>query len=259
MILIILTVVGFLASLIGAVSGIGGGVMIKPVLDAITTLDTSVINFLSSCAVFSMSISASVKYYKEKVPFEKRTFLLGIGAVIGGLAGTQMFQLVISRITDDTIVKTIQNAVMLVLLTIIFIYVNLKNKPQYSLENKFWVLLIGVMLGIISAFLGIGGGPINIAVLTLFFSMDMKRATVNSIVLILFSQSSKIATLLISRSVPEQAEMPMLLCIILAAVIGGFIGSAVNKKIKSSKLKTIYNLVMLFVILTCLWNIISIF
>lgn len=38
-------IVGFIASIVGAISGLGGGVIIKPVLDAVTTLDASVISF----------------------------------------------------------------------------------------------------------------------------------------------------------------------------------------------------------------------
>ncbi|HQN63187.1 MAG TPA: sulfite exporter TauE/SafE family protein, partial [Flexilinea sp.] len=43
------------ASTIGAISGIGGGIIIKPVLDATHALSISTISFLSSCTVLSMS------------------------------------------------------------------------------------------------------------------------------------------------------------------------------------------------------------
>lgn len=66
---------------------------------------------------------------------------------------------------------------------------------------------IGLVLGVMSSFLGIGGGPINLVVLFFFFSMDTKTAAENSLYIILFSQiASLFASLfasLLTRTVPE--------------------------------------------------------
>lgn len=48
--------VSFLASVVGAVCGIGGGVIIKPVLDLFGLAGVSTISFLSGCTVLSMSL-----------------------------------------------------------------------------------------------------------------------------------------------------------------------------------------------------------
>ena len=47
--------VSFLASTAGAICGIGGGVIIKPVLDLFQMASVSTISFLSGCTVLSMS------------------------------------------------------------------------------------------------------------------------------------------------------------------------------------------------------------
>ena len=43
------------ASALGAICGIGGGVIIKPVLDSLGIYSVSTVNFLSGCTVLSMS------------------------------------------------------------------------------------------------------------------------------------------------------------------------------------------------------------
>lgn len=48
--------VSFLASIAGAICGIGGGVIIKPVLDMFGLASVSTISFLSGCTVLAMSI-----------------------------------------------------------------------------------------------------------------------------------------------------------------------------------------------------------
>lgn len=47
--------VSFLASIAGAICGIGGGVIIKPVLDLFGLDSVATISFLSGCTVLSMS------------------------------------------------------------------------------------------------------------------------------------------------------------------------------------------------------------
>ncbi len=52
---IIIVLVCFLSSVVGAVCGIGGGVIIKPVLDLLHLETVAAISFLSGCTVLSMS------------------------------------------------------------------------------------------------------------------------------------------------------------------------------------------------------------
>lgn len=53
--------VSFLVSVIGAICGIGGGVIIKPVLDLCGLASVSTISFLSGCTVLSMSCCSVAK------------------------------------------------------------------------------------------------------------------------------------------------------------------------------------------------------
>ena len=80
----IYSVVIFLSTLLGAFVGLGGGVIIKPMLDALHMHTLSEISFFSSCAVFAMSVTSTAKYLKKGVSFEKRILLpLSAGAVRG--------------------------------------------------------------------------------------------------------------------------------------------------------------------------------
>ena len=53
--------IAFFASTIGAICGIGGGVIIKPVMDAFGVRDGSVINLLSGCTVLSRTCYEVIK------------------------------------------------------------------------------------------------------------------------------------------------------------------------------------------------------
>lgn len=74
--------ISFLASIIGGIGGIGGGIIIKPALDLSGLASIATISFLSSCTVLSMSA-----YNVCKSLSEKSGAPLAIGAALGGIVG----------------------------------------------------------------------------------------------------------------------------------------------------------------------------
>src|SRR5574344_292330 len=84
------------ASVLGAMAGIGGGVIIRPALDAFNYFDNSVItNMLSAFCVLAVALTSVTKHAISKTKFDtSATLFLGIGAVIGGVAGQYLFNIV---------------------------------------------------------------------------------------------------------------------------------------------------------------------
>ena len=87
MVLLLIFLICFLASVIGAICGIGGGVIIKPVLDAFGIMDVATISFLSGCTVLSMSTYSVIKnkLSGESHVEQKNGLPLALGAAAGGL------------------------------------------------------------------------------------------------------------------------------------------------------------------------------
>ena len=52
---VIFFAVSILASVVGAICGVGGGVFMKPALDAVGVLPVNTITFLSTCTVIFMT------------------------------------------------------------------------------------------------------------------------------------------------------------------------------------------------------------
>ena len=81
--------ISFLASIIGSICGIGGGILIKPVLEMVGAASVSTISFLSSCTVLSMSlynVGRSQKSGRQEIDLSVAT-PLAIGAALGGILG----------------------------------------------------------------------------------------------------------------------------------------------------------------------------
>lgn len=115
--------------------------------------------------------------------------------------------------------------------------------------------LTGVFLGFLSSFLGIGGGPINVALLIFVFAFNTKTATVYSIITILFAQISKLISVGVATgfAVYDLSKIPVM---IIGAILGGFIGSWLNKKLPEKTVEICFNGVQVIVLGFCIFNVI---
>lgn len=253
MIELIYSVIILVATLLGALAGLGGGIIIKPLLDLIGFHDVSTISFLSSCAVLSMAIYSIFRQVRNGAEFDWKMILyVGIGAIIGGNVGSQLFSYVIN-VFDETLVKILQALMLAVLLILTIVVIN-KN-IKFSIRKKSMYIFLGILLGIVSSFLGIGGGPINVAVFTMFFSVDIKRATIFSLATILFSQTSNLLTIFITTGF-KQYDFELLSWIIPSAIAGGIIGSYFNKIASEQVIKRVFSLAIICVIFTNIYIVI---
>ena len=116
-------------------------------------------------------------------------------------------------------------------------------------------LLVGVCPGICSSCLGLGGGPINVALIIYLFSFDTKTATVCSLVTILFAQISKLTTVALTTGfgVFDLSIAPVM---IVGAIAGGFIGASLNKKCSEAAVEKAFNAVQLLVLAISIFNIV---
>ncbi|MEG0276225.1 MAG: sulfite exporter TauE/SafE family protein [Coprobacillus sp.] len=256
--LIIYFVVALFATVIGAIAGIGGGVIIKPVLDLLGTYDASTISVLSSFTVFAMAISSVIKQLKSEVKLKFGIAVpIAIGSVFGGWLGDNLFGLVL-RNTSDQIITIIQNVIMIIMLSFILIYMFKQTKKiAMPVSNKVFILAIGVFLGTVSSFLSIGGGPMNICILMFFFLMDTKEAARNSILIIVFTQMSSITSMFMSGKL-NNIQFDVLPLMIVGGILGGIIGSHLQKKMTPNDVTKLFNLVVIGLIVINIINIIKI-
>lgn len=257
--MIIYWLVSFGASIIGAICGIGGGVIIKPVLDMVQVDSVSAISFLSGCTVLAMSTYSVGRSMiaKEKSIDLKIGTPLAIGAAIGGVLGKQLFSVIETSFGSANVVGAVQASTLAVITFGTLLYTLFKNRIHtLTLHNKGICAVIGVALGILSSFLGIGGGPINLVLLFYFFSMDTKIAAQNSIYIILFSQAASLIATLVTHSVPE-FSIEKLILMVIGGILGGMAGRMINKKLSARVVDKLFIVLMGVIILINIYNLVK--
>lgn len=254
--LLIVLFVCFAASIIGAICGIGGGVIIKPVLDAFGVFSVPANSFLSGCTVLSMTTYSVIKSNLdgESKFDQKKGIPLSIGAAFGGIVGKWIFSYIAFLSLDKNRVGAVQAACLLIVTIGALVYTVFRKKIRtYTIRAASACMLIGLFLGLLSSFLGIGGGPVNLVVLFYFFSMPTKMAAENSIYIIFFSQITSLISSLVTRSLPV-FSFEILVFMVIGGIAGGICGRVINQKIEERTVDKLFVSFMVFLIFINLYN-----
>lgn len=246
----------FLACVVGAICGIGGGVIIKPILDAISGMEIAAINFLSGCTVLCMTAYSVLRSrLSGRSRIQPRIGIpLAVGASVGGILGKALFQMLRTVSGSPDRAAALQSACLLAMTVGALLYTLKKSKIHtLQIENQAVCLLVGLSLGLLSSFLGIGGGPINLVVLFYFFSMDTKAAAENSLYIILFSQITSLVSSLLTHTVPEFPTQT-LYWMVAGGILGGICGRSINRRLSECAVDRLFILLMVGMIALNLFN-----
>ncbi|WP_445621981.1 sulfite exporter TauE/SafE family protein [Lacticaseibacillus paracasei] len=253
--LLIYPIVILIANTIGAISGMGGGVIIKPALQIFDLDSVLIINFYSSVAVFTMSITSTLKQlHAEQHINMKYAIWLGIGSVIGGALGDFTFKQIYDALGDD--LSVVVQMVLVIISLILSLYGSSGHIQPLYLAGTSVMFMSGLGLGWLATVLGIGGGPINIACFLVLLGLEIRPATIYSIITIFFSQGAKIIQALASKSIMNVDPL-MIIVIIITALLGGWLGAIISNRITEKRILMLFNLVVVFVLILDAGNLIG--
>lgn len=251
--LIVIAVTVFCATVLGSISGIGGGVIIKPVMDAVTSLSASTISFLSGTTVLVMTVASLLRSRKGDVRIDRRGTYLALGGAFGGLLGKMLFSYVSAAAPSSAFVSFVQNIFMVLLTVAVLVYCLFKDRVRtMDVQKPALCAAAGLGLGVMSSFLGIGGGPINIMVLSWLFGMDTKTTALTSLYIIFFSQTVSFISTCITGLPPFEPLLLLLMAVL--AVLGATLGRTLSKKMDSRKVDVLFMCMLVIIIAISIYN-----
>ena len=128
--LIIYSIIVLCATMIGAITGLGGGIIIKPAFDVVGMDTTSMISVYSTVAVFTMCLVSIYKRSKLGFQVDKHiVFGLAFGSIIGGKIGDIVFLQAVEMMGNQFVSIT-QSIILFVLLGGIILFTLNKEKIQ---------------------------------------------------------------------------------------------------------------------------------
>ena len=155
-----LFLIGLIGGLLSGILGIGGGIVFVPLLTYLTKEDFKINTGISSLAIVFVASASAVSYIVNGIEISTYVLYLIIGAVIGGYLG--------SRISKFITSKNLQRMFSVLLLFAAYrMYFGTNFSSRFE-ENILLYIIIGILSGMGSGLLGIGGGIIRIPLLIFF-------------------------------------------------------------------------------------------
>ena len=227
---------GVAAGMLGSMIGLGGGIIVVPVLTFLGFPPTAAASN-SLFAALSNAIASTVSYSKQK----RIEFSLGLKLGLLSVPGT-VLGAIISTDTAPEIFKILFGFVLIASAAYIFLRRKIESKEK-TLSKQMMIFAVGASFfaGIISSFFGIGGGIIFVPLMVVGMGMAMKRAAPTSQLILLFASLSGI----IVHSILGHPDFLQSGFLAIGSFFGGLVGAKLSLSVRERNLKILISVVLL--------------
>lgn len=235
-------VIGIAAGIVGSLLGLGGGIIISPILTLTGSLPSQVAS-TSLLAVASTGASSTLSYSIKK----KIRYSIGIKIAAFAVPFSVIGALVSSSLNPDEF--KLYFAILLISTSLYLLVRKPINENRRNQENR-GRLISNTLLyggssaaGLISSLFGIGGGIIFVPLLFAVKRLSMQQSVATSQLSILITSVAGILT----HSVLFQQDYVFAGSIALGALIGAQVGSFIAAKISERVLTTLFSFSLIII------------
>lgn len=236
-------IIGYISSaLIGISLGLiggGGSILTVPVLVYLFHLSPATATSYSLFVVGSTSMVGAIGYYRRNLVHLRTALLFGSASVVTVFA-VRMFIIPaipteITTVGNFTITFPLLTMVLFALLMLLASFSMIRSKAITKTEqhSKLLLLIYGVGIGLVTGFLGAGGGFLLIPALLLLLGLEMKMAVGTSLLIITMNSLSGF----LGDIRQHQIDWNFLLPVTAIAIVGVFLGGLIGKHIDGMHLK----------------------
>jgi uncharacterized membrane protein YfcA len=222
---------GFVAGILGSMIGLGGGIIVVPIL-TFMGFPPTIAASNSLFAAFSNASASTISYARQK----RIDYSTGIKFGLATIPGTIIGAYISSDVTPE-IFKILFGIILVI--SSVYIFLKSKIQPRKIKDHSKLIMIFCVgasfLAGIISSFFGIGGGIIFVPLMITIMGMGMKRTAATSQFILLFASFSG----LITHSILGHSEFYQALLLAVGAFAGGMIGARLSVDIKEKYLQII--------------------
>ncbi len=248
-----------LAGLLGSLTGLGGGVIVVPMLTVLFGVDIHLAAGASLISVIATSSGAASAYVKEGYSNIRIGMFLEIattvGAVIGaylaGIVSVKAISVVFAAILVYSAISSLffkkedgnpaEENKYAGILKLNGSYPALDGKKYYSARNVPAGFALSSLAGIMSGLLGIGGGAIKVIAMDRIMKIPFKVSTTTSNFMIGVTAAASAGIYLKNGYIHASLVMPVM----LGVLTGAFTGAKILTFTSSKRLKIIFSVIIL--------------
>ena len=227
---------GFAAGILGSMIGLGGGIVVVPVLTFFGFPPTLAASN-SLFAAFSNAVGSTVSYSRQKRIDCSLGLKLGLLCIPGTVLGAY-----ISSDATPGIFKILFGVVLVSSAVYIFLRKKIETKEKNLTKLMIvFVIAASFFAGIISSFFGIGGGIVFVPLMVVGLGMTMKKAAPTSQFILLFASLSGIIT----HSILGHPDFLQAGLLAAGAFVGGIIGARLSLDIQERSLQILVSTIII--------------
>ncbi|MEZ5716072.1 MAG: sulfite exporter TauE/SafE family protein [Paracoccaceae bacterium] len=263
---------GGIVGVLSGMFGVGGGFLMTPLLFFIG-IPPAVAVATEANQIVASSFSGVLAHLRRKTVDLKMGTVLLIGGLVGAALGIMLFNYLKSMGQVDLLVKLCYVVFLGIIGSLMFIEslnaIRQSKKsggaPAPKRRQRSWVhalpfktrfrtsglyisvippIVVGVLVGILAAIMGVGGGFIMVPAMIYILGMPTKVVVGTSLLQIIFVTAF---TTLMHATTNFTVDMALAVLLLIGGVIGAQIGTRIGVKMKAEQLRILLALMVLMV------------
>jgi uncharacterized membrane protein YfcA len=267
---------GLLVGFLSGLFGVGGGFLLTPLLMMIG-IPPTVAAASDANQIVGASTSGTLAHWRLGNVDFKMGIMLVIGGVVGGTVGVQLIRVLRAAGNADFVIK-ITYVVMLGIIGSYMFQESLRSmrprtgrRVRIKPETKSWFerlneslpltthfaksgitmsvfmpLILGILVGVLSALMGVGGGFIMVPVMVYMLRMPMHVVVGTSLFQVL---CTCVNVTFMQAYYNHTVDLSLALLLLLGSTMGAQIGARISSRLKAEQLKVILASIVLLVMM----------
>lgn len=261
---------GGLVGLLSGLFGVGGGFLITPLLFFIG-IPPMVAVATGANQVVASSVSGVLAQFKRKAVDVPMGLVLLVGGLLGSALGVWVFN-ILARLGQIDLAVQLAYVLLLGSIGVLMLQESLRamNRARKAAKpvkrhQHIWVhrlpfkvkfrasglyisvippILVGLVVGVLAAIMGVGGGFIMVPAMIYLLGMPTKVVIGTSLFQIIFTAAF---TTLLHAVTNQSVDVMLALVLIIGGVVGAQIGSRMGARLKAEQLRILLALLVLAV------------
>ncbi|WP_424359320.1 sulfite exporter TauE/SafE family protein [Methanocella sp. MCL-LM] len=245
---ILFLITGLVAGSFGGLLGLGGAVILVPVLTLGFGLPVHLAIAVSLISNIFVSLTSVISYNRKGLLHRKTILIMNAGSIGGILIGT-----LVAAHSPAEAIKVIFGCFLLVLIAEALLVkreLDLGQGKEPERLNVPAFSVLGFFMGLLGALLGIGGGTMAVPVQNALLKVPLKNAIANSLATIVVSASvGAIAYFIVGSGTLFSASDALLTAaaIVPGAVLGAKLATMASDRLPMKYIRYIFYLVLLYI------------
>ncbi|SEP36605.1 sulfite exporter TauE/SafE family protein [Propionispora vibrioides] len=254
------------AGMLGAVLGLGGGIIVTPVLTLLFGIDIQIAIGASLISVIATSSGAAIAYIRDKITNIRVGMFLEIattvgaitGALIAGMIAPQLLYIIFGLLllysalammkkTKQELPENVPLSGAAKTLKLQGEYYDkaLDKQVVYNVDNVPGAFGVMYLAGVISGLLGIGSGSFKVMAMDMFMKLPLKVSSATSNFMMGVTGAASAVIYLCRGDINPAVSAP----VALGVLMGSTLGARVMQRLKSKTIRKLFIPVLIYIAL----------